>query len=309
MADEPFQDSRRLTGCNFYFGGTGAALEVAPNVTFDDAMLEAWRVNITTARTALSWAQGEIVIRRHRSGASLAFEAPADQLYSATEVNEWAWGAALLASSRDEPVPGRQTDVPFSRREKVPEGRMREGTSSSTYSGPRKLPFDPETLEFIRQRRRNSTEPEQLVWSFLRDRRVHGQKFRRQKALGPYLLDFYCHELKLAVELDGSQHNEPQHTRRDELRDAFVASKGITTLRYWNHDVLARMETVLHDIWNHVSERLQDGGHVPATPSSALRAPSPEGTRESGPARLARPRPCAIVAGFIHIHVRGGFHA
>jgi len=96
---EPFQDSRRLTGCNFYFAGTGAALEVAPGVVFDDAVLEAWRSYIIAARSSLSWPDGEIVIRRHRSGASLAFAAPADQLYAATEVNEWAWWSAVIAAS------------------------------------------------------------------------------------------------------------------------------------------------------------------------------------------------------------------
>ncbi len=281
MPDKPFQDSRRLTGCNFYFAGTGAALEVAPGVAFDDAVLEEWRWNVVAAREALQWAQGEIVIRRHRSGASLAFAAPADQLYAATEVNEWAWCAALLPSSPDERVSGGRTVVPFSPREKVPEGRMREWTPNQTASVRKKLPFDPETLAFVRRLRGQSSEPEHLLWSFLRDRRVHGQKFRRQKTLGPYVLDFYCHELNLAVELDGSQHNEPEHVRRDELRDTFAASKGITTLRYWNHDVLGRTETVLVDIWNHVSERLQDGGHVADTPSSALRAPSPGGRREA----------------------------
>lgn len=99
MSDEPFEDSRRLTGCNFYFSGTGAALEVASGIAFDDAMLEAWRSCICAARKALGWPDGEIVIRRHRSGASLAFAAPADQLYAATEVNEWAWWRAVEAQA------------------------------------------------------------------------------------------------------------------------------------------------------------------------------------------------------------------
>ena len=106
MAVETFQDSRRLTGCNFYFSGTGVALEVAPGVAFDDTVLEAWREKVTAARAALCWPQGEIVIRHHRSGASLAFAAPADQLYVATEVNEWAWLAALHTFSAREQAPG-----------------------------------------------------------------------------------------------------------------------------------------------------------------------------------------------------------
>ena len=92
---EPFEDSRRLTGCNFYFAGTGAALETTPGVVSDDVALARWRDNIAMAREALGWPDGEIVVRRHRSGASLAFAAPLDQLYAATEVNEWAWWSAV----------------------------------------------------------------------------------------------------------------------------------------------------------------------------------------------------------------------
>lgn len=94
-AREPFEDSRRLTGCNFHFAGTGAALETASGLAFDDAALERWRANVAAARAALGWPQGEIVARKHRTGASLAFAAPLDQLYAATEVNEWAWASAL----------------------------------------------------------------------------------------------------------------------------------------------------------------------------------------------------------------------
>jgi len=92
---EPFEDSRRLTGANLYFDDPGAALEAAPGVAFDASVLVRWRDNIVRARAALRWADGAIVVREHATGASLAFAAPIDQLYVATEVNEWAWYAAL----------------------------------------------------------------------------------------------------------------------------------------------------------------------------------------------------------------------
>ncbi len=72
-----------------------------PGIACDDVILEAWRGNIIAARTALAWPDGETVIRRHRSGASLAFAAPADQLYAATEVNEWAWCSAIAGVDGD----------------------------------------------------------------------------------------------------------------------------------------------------------------------------------------------------------------
>lgn len=252
MLPEPFEDSRRLTGGNLYFNGTGAALETARGLAFDETTLAAWKRNIGTARAALGWPEEKIVIRRHRTGASLAFTAPADQLYTATEVNEWAWWSAMLS---------------FSPREKVAEGRMREEVISGDANPRQKLPFDQESLDFIRKLRNNSTDAEQLIWSYLRDRRLHDQKFRRQKSLGPYVLDFYCHELKLVIELDGGQHNEPGQLVRDAKRDAFAASQGITTLRYWNHDVLNRTEFVLADIWERVHARAAGGGMAIGRPS------------------------------------------
>lgn len=97
IAPEPFDDSRRLTGCNVYFSGTGAALETRGELAGDGAAIERWHVHIALARDALGWPDDDIVARRHRSGTSLAFTAPMDQLYAATEVNEWAWWSAVAA--------------------------------------------------------------------------------------------------------------------------------------------------------------------------------------------------------------------
>ena len=92
---EPFEDSRRLTGSNLYFPGSGAALETLRGLEFDEATLAAWKHNVERVRDALGWPDGAIIQRRHASGVSLAFTAPADQLYTATEVNEWAWWSAF----------------------------------------------------------------------------------------------------------------------------------------------------------------------------------------------------------------------
>ena len=90
----PFEDSRRLTGANVYFDVAGAALETH-GVAVDARVLAAWRANIARARAALGWSELALVARPHASGASLAFAAPVDQLYCATEVNEWALAAAV----------------------------------------------------------------------------------------------------------------------------------------------------------------------------------------------------------------------
>jgi cyanophycin synthetase len=100
----PFEASRRLTGANLFFPGSGALLETS-GIRPDAALLAAWRARIARARAHLGWeelnaasaAPPVAVARVHASGASLALAAPIDGLYTATEVNEWALCAALLA--------------------------------------------------------------------------------------------------------------------------------------------------------------------------------------------------------------------
>ena len=94
-SEPPFEDSRRLTGSNVYFAGCGAALETMGQQARDPVALAAWWLRAEAARDALGWAATEPVVRVHRSGTSLAFVAPADQLYTATEINEWAWCASV----------------------------------------------------------------------------------------------------------------------------------------------------------------------------------------------------------------------
>lgn len=91
----PFEDSRRLTGANLFFASTGAVLEVVADVV-DDSLLDEWRNRVTRARQRLGWERSNTVARVHRPGASLAFAAPCDQLFVATEINEWALCSALM---------------------------------------------------------------------------------------------------------------------------------------------------------------------------------------------------------------------
>lgn len=91
----PFEDSRRLTGANLFFSSTGAVLEVNAGIV-DEALLGEWRQRIAIARQRLGWRDAEAVARVHPQGASLAIAAPCDQLYVATEVNEWALSASLF---------------------------------------------------------------------------------------------------------------------------------------------------------------------------------------------------------------------
>lgn len=108
---------------------------------------------------------------------------------------------------------------------------------------------------FSRELRRNQTDDEKVLWRALRGRRFAGFKFRRQHAVGDYILDFYCADAKLAVELDGSQHGHPEGIQRDGEREKFLAEKGIAVLRFWNHQWRKNQNGCLLDIWNAVQQR------------------------------------------------------
>jgi len=113
-----------------------------------------------------------------------------------------------------------------------------------------------ELRSFARELRRNQTDPERLMWRLLRNRRIAGAKFRRQYPFPPFVLDFYCHELKLAIELDGGQHNEPRGRKQDARRDAFLAQEGVRVVRFWNNDVLGKTDAVVERIYLAVMECL-----------------------------------------------------
>ena len=111
-------------------------------------------------------------------------------------------------------------------------------------------------LAFARQLRQQGTNAEQWLWQALRDRRMVGMKFRRQHPINPYILDFYCHELKLAIELDGSQHNSEPGIEHDQKRSRFLQERGIQVLRFWNNEVFQQPEAVLEAIFIAVTKNL-----------------------------------------------------
>jgi very-short-patch-repair endonuclease len=112
------------------------------------------------------------------------------------------------------------------------------------------LPED--AVRFARDLRAAQTDAEARLWFLLRDRRLGGRKFRRQHPIPPYVVDFYCGEAKLVIELDGSQHAEA--SERDVERARFLESRGLRVRRYWNNEVLTATEAVLQDIWNALPE-------------------------------------------------------
>jgi len=96
-----------------------------------------------------------------------------------------------------------------------------------------------------RELRRDSTDAEVALWSHLRAHRFAGFKFRRQHPCGPFILDFFCARRKLAIELDGGQHFEPTAQVYDARRTSYLASRGITVLRFATDLVFRETEAVL----------------------------------------------------------------
>ncbi|PKA69220.1 adenine-specific DNA-methyltransferase [Pseudomonas baetica] len=102
--------------------------------------------------------------------------------------------------------------------------------------------------QFARQLRVNQTDCEHLLWQKLRSRQIANLKFRRQFPCPPYVLDFYCAELKLAIELDGGQHFETQGLIHDQRRTRYLNQKGIEIVRFSNLEVIQQMDDVLEQI-------------------------------------------------------------
>ncbi|MCY1273282.1 hypothetical protein D9M68_213800 [compost metagenome] len=128
---------------------------------------------------------------------------------------------------------------------------MRGGLFTFTDESPKprqKLPLDHEHLDFTRQLRKTATDAEHLLWRHLRARQLAGRKFRRQHPVPPYVLDFFCREIGLAIEVDGGQHFDDDGVRRDGRRDAFLAGQGIRVLRFSSREVLVELAAVLERI-------------------------------------------------------------
>jgi dihydrofolate synthase / folylpolyglutamate synthase len=109
--------------------------------------------------------------------------------------------------------------------------------------------------QIARELRRQQTDEEKKLWRALHGRRFAGFKFRLQYPVGDHILDFYCAEAKLAVELDGFQHGLPEGIRRDAAREKFLVDQGIETLRCWNSQWRENREGCLLEIWNAVQQR------------------------------------------------------
>jgi very-short-patch-repair endonuclease len=107
--------------------------------------------------------------------------------------------------------------------------------------------------------RNNMTKAEIILWSRLRMRQVDGWKFRRQQPIFNYIVDFYCHELKLKIEVDGEIHKLPDQKKSDLKRDKLLSINGFNLVHFYNHEIETNLDASVKKIKSVISNI----GHLP----------------------------------------------
>ena len=113
-------------------------------------------------------------------------------------------------------------------------------------------PYNPKLKLLARKLRNNSTYAEVLLWNQLKNKKLKGYDFHRQKPILNYILDFFCHELYLAIEVDGITHDTENQQVKDKARQSEIEALGITFLRFDDMDIKTQMDGVISQILNYV---------------------------------------------------------
>ena len=121
-------------------------------------------------------------------------------------------------------------------------------------------PYNPILKPYSRTLRSNMTDAEQLLWSKLRRKQILGVQFNRQKPVAGFIVDFYCAAANLVIELDGSQHAEPEQHIKDKDRNQKLKALGLEVLRFNNHQVLTELAAVMDVVFEVVEKK------IPPTP-------------------------------------------
>ena len=114
------------------------------------------------------------------------------------------------------------------------------------------IPYRNDLAQKARELRNNSTFSEKKLWKYLKRKQLKGFDFDRQKPIGNYIVDFFCNELMLAIEIDGDSHNEKE--KYDNLRQKELEELGIIILRFDGHAVIKNTQGILQTIYNWIEE-------------------------------------------------------
>ncbi|MDF4203809.1 DUF559 domain-containing protein [Maribacter sp. SA7] len=115
------------------------------------------------------------------------------------------------------------------------------------------IPYNPKLVELAKKLRNNMTLGEIALWREIKGKKL-GQKFSRQIPIDQYIVDFYCKELQLAIEVDGSIHFKEGHEERDKRRQARLESLGVHMLRFSDTDVKNNLSHVMVEIKEYIEE-------------------------------------------------------
>ncbi|QSE99219.1 endonuclease domain-containing protein [Fulvivirga lutea] len=116
------------------------------------------------------------------------------------------------------------------------------------------LPYNKNLKQFSRYLRNNSTLSEVLLWNEIKARKIKGYQFNRQKPLNNYIVDFYCKQLNLVIEVDGSSHYHGDAPIRDAQRQTILESMGLNFLRFDDMDVKKNINSVIQIIYEFIEE-------------------------------------------------------
>ena len=125
-----------------------------------------------------------------------------------------------------------------------------------------KIYYNPKLKQLSRNLRNQSTLSEILMWNELKGRKIKGYQFMRQKPIGNFIADFYCSKLKLAIEIDGESHGNPMRQMKDDEKDSYLISVGITVLRYDDDDVKTDISGVVDHLIEWI-EQTENGSQCP----------------------------------------------
>lgn len=128
-----------------------------------------------------------------------------------------------------------------------------EGNQCEVYNRP-----PAHMIELAKKLRKHQTDAEALLWQLLRNRQIASAKFRRQHPIEGYIADFYCHEHKLVIELDGGQHFTERGIQKDKERTQRLNTLGIAVLRFDNRQALLETEAVLTQIYSVIYKSPQE---------------------------------------------------
>jgi len=116
------------------------------------------------------------------------------------------------------------------------------------------IPYNPKLKQLARNLRNNSTKSEIILWQNIKGKQIRGYDFHRQKPIDNYILDFFCNELMLGIELDGFSHMRIEVYEKDIIKEKRMNELGISILRFFDDEVYSDIENVLRSIENFIDE-------------------------------------------------------